>query len=43
MERHVIYNVNKEEYDTCRINQENPKVVAQCDNPNRPPVTITFR
>jgi len=42
-ERYLVYNVSKEEYDTCRINQENPKVVAQCDNPNRPPVTITFR
>ena len=42
-ERYLVYNVSKEEYDTCRINQQNPKVVAQCDNPDRPPVTITFR
>jgi len=29
-ERYLVYNVSKEEYDTCRINQQNPKVVAQC-------------
>jgi len=42
-EKYIVYNVSKEEYDTCRISQSNPKVVAQCDNPARPPVTITFR
>ena len=35
--------MSKEEYDTCRISQQNPKVVAVCDNPDRPPITITFR
>ena len=38
-----MYNVSKEEYDTCRISQTNPRVMAVCDNPDRPPVTITFR
>ena len=42
-EKYIVYNVSKEEYDTCRISQTNPKVVAKCDNPDRPPVTITFR
>jgi len=42
-EKYIVYNVSKEEYDTCRISQYNPKVVAKCDNPARPPVTITFR
>ena len=42
-EKYIVYNVSKEEYDTCRISQNNPKVVAKCDNPDRPPVTITFR
>ena len=42
-EKYIVYNVSKEEYDTCRISQTNPKVVAKCDSPDRPPVTITFR
>lgn len=42
-EKYLVYNVSKEEYDTCRISQQNPKVVAVCDNPDRPPITITFR
>ena len=34
----------QEEYDSCRISQEEPRVVAVCDNPNKPQqFTITFR
>ena len=34
-EEHIIYNVGKEEYDTCRILQENPRIVAYCNEPAR--------
>ena len=43
-ERYIIYNVSKEEYDTCRISQAEPRVVAVCDSPERSlQFTITFR
>lgn len=43
-ERYIIYNVSKEEYDSCRISQLNPRVVAVCDRPDRQlQFTITFR
>jgi hypothetical protein len=32
-EKYVIYNVNKEEYDTCRIMSNNPRIVAYCTEP----------
>jgi len=43
-ERYIIYNVSKEEYDSCRISQSDPRVVAVCDKPDRQlQFTITFR
>ena len=45
-ERYMIYIVSKEEYDTCRIMDPHPRVIAQCNNPAMfPPMffTITFR
>ena len=43
-ERFVIYVVNKEEYDTCRIMDQHPRTIAKCDDPQRRNiVTITFR
>merc|ERR1719228_1357734 len=43
-ERYIIYNVSKEEYDSCRISQSDPRVVAVCDKPERQlQFTITFR
>ena len=42
--RYIIYNVSKEEYDSCRISQTDPRVVAVCDKPDRQlQFTITFR
>ena len=42
--RYIIYNVSKEEYDSCRISQTDPRVVAVCDKPERQlQFTITFR
>ena len=32
-ERYIIYNVNKEEYDTCRIMSESPMILGKCDDP----------
>ncbi|GFT92514.1 ephrin-B1 [Nephila pilipes] len=43
-ERYIIYNVSKEEYDSCRITNPNPRIIAVCDNPNQVRYfTITFR
>ena len=43
-EKYIIYNVSKEEYETCRIAQPSPKVVAVCDRPTELRYfTITFR
>ena len=43
-EKYIIYNVSKEEYDSCRISQNDPRVVAVCDKPDRElQFTITFR
>jgi len=43
-EKYIIYNVSKEEYDSCRISQHDPRVVAVCDKPDRElQFTITFR
>ena len=44
MERHVIYNVNKEEYDTCRILSDSPRIIGFCTEPTRERLfTISFR
>jgi len=44
MERHVIYNVNKEEYDTCRILSDTPRIIGFCTEPTRERLfTISFR
>lgn len=43
-ERHIIYSVSREEYDSCRITNPKPKIVAICDRPFQPKFfTITFR
>ena len=44
MEKHVIYNVNKEEYDTCRILSDSPRIIGFCTEPTRERLfTISFR
>ncbi|CAL4212737.1 unnamed protein product, partial [Meganyctiphanes norvegica] len=43
-EKYIIYNVNKEEYDTCRITEPNPRRIAICNHPYKLMYfTITFR
>ena len=43
-EQYIIYNVNKEDYDNCRITDPNPTTVAVCNSPDRDMIyTITFR
>ncbi|XP_011498249.1 PREDICTED: ephrin-B3-like [Ceratosolen solmsi marchali] len=43
-EKYIIYNVSKEEYETCRITNPSPRVIAICDKPFRTMYfTITFR
>ena len=43
-EKYIIYNVSREEYDSCRISQSDPRVVAVCDKPDKQlQFTITFR
>ncbi|XP_055933774.1 ephrin-B2-like isoform X1 [Argiope bruennichi] len=43
-EQYIIYNVSKEEYDSCRITNPNPRIIAVCDKPNQVMYfTITFR
>lgn len=44
VERYVIYNVSRDEYENCRIIQPNPRVIAVCDKPHDLMYfTITFR
>lgn len=44
VERYIIYNVSKEEYDSCRITKPNPRIIAICDKPHQLMYfTITFR
>jgi len=44
MEKHVIYNVEREEYDTCRILNPKPRIVAYCTEPLKERIfTISFR
>jgi hypothetical protein len=43
-EKHVIYSVSREEYDSCRITNPKPRIVAICNRPHRLMYfTITFR
>ncbi|XP_044765383.1 ephrin-B2a-like [Coccinella septempunctata] len=43
-EKYIIYNVTKEEYETCRITNPDPKIIAICDKPYKLMYfTITFR
>ncbi|KAK9890056.1 hypothetical protein WA026_008864 [Henosepilachna vigintioctopunctata] len=43
-EKYIIYNVSREEYETCRITNPNPKIIAVCDKPYKLMYfTITFR
>jgi len=43
-ERHIIYSVDKIEYDNCRIINPKPRIIAVCDQPrNFMYFTITFR
>ena len=43
-ERHVIYSVSREEYESCRITNPKPTVVAVCSKPHQLLYfTITFR
>ncbi|XP_012055056.1 PREDICTED: uncharacterized protein LOC105618124 [Atta cephalotes] len=43
-EKYIIYNVSKEEYETCRITNPSPRVIAVCDKPRKTMYfTITFR
>ena len=41
-ERYIIYNVNKEEYDTCRIMSETPMILGKCDDPYQYQVCLSF-
>ncbi|KAL3213370.1 hypothetical protein MRX96_035430 [Rhipicephalus microplus] len=36
VERYIIYNVSKEEYDSCRITNPTPRIIAVCDKPHQP-------
>jgi len=43
-EKHVIYSVSKDEFDSCRVSNPRPKIVAICDRPQRfKHFTITMR
>ena len=43
-ERHVIYSVSREEFDSCRITNPRPRIVAVCSKPHQLLYfTITFR
>ncbi len=43
-EQAIIYSVSREEYETCRITQPHPRVIAVCDKPHELMYfTITFR
>ena len=43
-EKHVVYSVSREEYDSCRITNPKPKIVAVCSQPHQLLYfTITFR
>ena len=43
-EQYIIYSVTKQEYDSCRITQPSPKIIAVCNRPHELMYfTITFR
>ena len=43
-EQHVIYSVPKEDFDTCRVSDHRPTIVAICNKPQKfQYFTITFR
>lgn len=43
-EKYIIYNVSKDEYESCRITNASPRIIAVCDKPNKLLYyTITFR
>ena len=43
-ERHIIYSVDREEFETCTIINPKPRIIAVCDQPrNFMYFTITFR
>ena len=43
-EKHVIYSVTKDEFESCRITNPKPRIVAVCNKPHRLMYfTITFR
>ena len=43
-ERHVVYSVSREEYESCRVTNPKPKIVAVCSKPRQLLYfTITFR
>jgi hypothetical protein len=43
-EKYIIYSVSKQEYDSCRITQPSPKIIAVCNRPHELMYfTITFR
>lgn len=44
IEKYIIYNVSKDEYETCRITNPSPRIIAVCDKPFKLMYfTITFR
>ncbi|XP_040579780.1 ephrin-B2a [Lepeophtheirus salmonis] len=44
IETFIIYNVSKEEYESCRIRNPNPRIIALCNSPYKAHYyTITFR
>jgi ephrin-B len=44
LEHHLIYNVGKEEFDTCRILSAQPRIVAYCTQPYEQKIfTLSFR
>ena len=44
LEKYIIYNVSRDEYENCRISNPNPRVIAVCDKPHQLMYfTITFR
>ena len=43
-EKYIIYSVSQQEYDSCRITEANPRIIAVCDRPHELMYfTITFR
>merc|ERR1712203_62955 len=43
-EQHVIYSVSKEDFESCRVSNSRPKIVAICNKPDSfMYFTITFR